>query len=380
MSKKVLIGMSGGVDSAVACYLLKKQGYDVTACFMRNWDSITNNDINGNPTLEGSKCSQELDYDDALKVCDELGVKLLRVDFIEEYWNYVFSKFIDTYKRAYTPNPDVFCNKYIKFDAFSKFAKDNGFDYIAMGHYAKLVEENGIFKLMKADDRNKDQSYFLCHLSQEQLSNAIFPLAYITKEKVREIANKLNLIVAKKKDSTGVCFIGERHFKEFLSNYLPSKKGKIVNMKDGMVVGEHSGVLFYTVGQRKGLYIGGIKGNTMDPYFVVGKDVEKNILYVSQEHDNNFRFSSKALLTNMNYIFKFYNEYEKMPLKCKFRYRSEDKDVIFEYIDKNSCYLYYDNYPYITKGQIAVLYNGDICLGGGEVEKIFDAEGKEILY
>lgn len=377
MSKKVLLGLSGGVDSAVAAYLLKQQGYDVTGCFMRNWDSITNNDILGNPTLSGSKCSQELDYDDAVKTAQEIGIPIMRVDFIKEYWDYVFQKFLDTYKRGYTPNPDVFCNKYIKFEAFRKFAMDKGFDYIAMGHYAKRVDKDGYSYLYKAFDKNKDQSYFLVEINEEQLSSCLFPLSDITKNEVRDIATKLNLTIAKKKDSTGVCFIGERHFKEFLSNYLPSKQGDIVDIVHNKVIGKHSGVMYYTVGQRKGLNIGGIKGYEMDPFFVVGKDLEKNILYVCQERNNEYRFSSKALISNINFIQPQYPT-GPIDINVKFRYRGPDMPVKLEFIDKTTAYLHYNNYAYVTKGQIAAFYIGEMCLGGGEIEKIYDKNGKEI--
>lgn len=375
---KVLIGLSGGVDSAVAAYLLKKEGYDVTGCFMRNWDSIANNDIKGNPNLNLSKCTQEFDYDDAIKSAKEIGIQLKRVDFIKEYWEYVFTYFLETYKQGYTPNPDVFCNKYIKFESFRKYAKDNGFDYIAMGHYAKRIVKNNESFLYKASDLNKDQSYFLCQISQEQLSSCLFPLADIDKPTVRKIAEELNLSVAKKRDSTGVCFIGERHFKEFLENYLPSKEGNIVDIVNNKVIGKHEGVLYYTVGQRKGLNIGGgVKGYTMDPFFVVGKNVKTNTLYVCQEANNNYRFSSKCLLTNLNLINKNATQ-KKFDCNCKFRYRGKDMKVEVELLENNKAYLYYDNYEYITKGQIACLYIDDWCLGGGIISKIYDDKGKEI--
>ena len=209
MKKKVMIGLSGGVDSAVAAYLLIQQGYEVAGGFMRNWDSQVNNDVLGNPTINDDVCPQEKDYQDAKKVADKLGIPLYRIDFIKEYWDYVFSYFLDEYKKGRTPNPDIFCNKYIKFETFRKFAFDNGFDMIAMGHYAKKIEKNGVFYLEKSFDRNKDQTYFLSQINYEQLKDCLFPLGDIDKTEVRRIAHELDLVVADKKDSTGVCFIGQ---------------------------------------------------------------------------------------------------------------------------------------------------------------------------
>lgn len=378
MGIKVLLGLSGGVDSAVAGYLLKEAGYEVTGCFMRNWDSIANNDIMGNPTLEGSKCSQEVDYDDAKKTADELGIPLLREDFIKEYWDNVFSYFLEEYKEGRTPNPDVFCNKYIKFDAFKKFAIEHGFDMIAMGHYAKRIDKDGFSYLYKAFDKNKDQSYFLSEISEEQLSSCLFPLADITKPEVRKIAEKLNLTIAHKKDSTGVCFIGERRFKEFLENYLPAHKGDIVDMVSKKVVGTHDGVLYYTVGQHRGLNIGGLIGFKSEPFFVVGKDVKKNILYVAQE-DNPYMYSFSCRLKRVNLIM------DKIPegpinCNCKFRYRGKDMPVKFTYVSQDEAYLEYPGYKYVAKGQIAVLYDGERCLGGGVILDTYDKDRIKISY
>ena len=247
---KVLVGLSGGVDSAVAAHELKEAGYDVTCCFMRNWDSVLNNDTLGNNTLNNDICPQEEDYNDAKKVADRLGLQLLRSDYIEEYWNYVFRNFIDEYEKGRTPNPDILCNKYIKFDYFLKFAKDKGFDYIATGHYFKAVETDGVRHYYKALDLNKDQSYFLAQVNKQALDQTLFPLADITKDEVRSIAHKLDLNVADKKDSTGICFIGERNFREFLKNYIPMKKGKIIDIDTLETIGEHDGVYYYTIGQR----------------------------------------------------------------------------------------------------------------------------------
>lgn len=383
MKKKVLLGLSGGVDSAVSAYLLKKQGYDVTCCFMRNWDSITNNDILGNPTLEGSKCSQEFDYDDAVETAFELDLPIIRKDFIDEYWKEVFSQFLDTYKKGFTPDPDVFCNKYIKFGHFYEYAQSLGFDTIAMGHYAVRIDENHEAHLYKASDKNKDQSYFLGQISTEQLSHALFPLANLTKPEVRQIALEQNLsAVAKKKDSTGVCFIGERNFKSFLKNYLPAKPGDIVDMVSGKTLKQHDGILYYTVGQHKGVNIGGMKGFTQDPWFVVGKDVNKNILYVAQEKDNEFRKSYRCLLDQFNWIGHDRPE-ANVPYDCfaKFRYRGQDMKVRLTIrSDKTSAWLTYPGYDYIAKGQVAAIYQGERMLGSGVIVATYDKNYDIIPY
>lgn len=375
--KRVLLGFSGGVDSAVSAYLLLKQGYQVTGCFMRNWDSIANNDIQGNPTLNLSKCSQELDYDDAIKTAEKLNIKLIRKDFIAEYYQEVFTSFLETYKRGYTPDPDVFCNKFIKFGHFISFAESLGYDCIAMGHYAKRVDENGHTHLYKAFDKSKDQSYFLSQLSEKQLSYCLFPLSDILKSEVRKIASSLDLPIANKKDSTGVCFIGERNFKKFLSNYLPSRPGDIVDIETGKVIAKHDGILYYTVGQHRGLNIGGMKDFPSSPFFVVGKDVRKNILYVSQENTE-YRFSYSCLLTDFNYIGE--DKKDEMNCFCKFRYRGEDLPVRLKVIDEKNAYLFYDKIPYVCKGQIAALYDGERLLGSGIISKIYDEKYEEISY
>ena len=376
MKKKVMIGLSGGVDSAVAAYLLIQQGYEVAGGFMRNWDSQVNNDVLGNPTINDDVCPQEKDYQDAKKVADKLGIPLYRIDFIKEYWDYVFSYFLDEYKKGRTPNPDIFCNKYIKFETFRKFAFDNGFDMIAMGHYAKKIEKDGIFYLEKSFDRNKDQTYFLSQINYEQLKDCLFPLGDIDKTEVRRIAHELDLAVADKKDSTGVCFIGERNFKQFLNNYLPSKKGDIVDVNSHNVVGHHDGVLYYTIGQRKGLGIGGIKGIDPKSWFVVAKDVKNNILYVSQGDDNEYLLSDRALISNINWI-NMPKPTNSMHVGCKFRYRQQDNFVTLKFIDDDIIELVYDEpIKSVTPGQAAVFYDGDVMLGGGIIDRVF-YKGKE---
>lgn len=258
MKQRVVLGLSGGVDSAVAAYVLKQQGYEVIGVFMRNWDSSLNNDILGNPTNDDDICPQEKDYNDAKKVAEHLGIELRRVDFIKEYWDHVFTYFLEEYAKGRTPNPDILCNKHIKFKAFLDYAKSIEADYIATGHYARVEHHDGQDSIMlRGIDSNKDQTYFLCQLNQSQLQSSLFPIGNMTKPEVRQLAEDLNLPVAHKKDSTGICFIGERDFREFLKNYIPAKAGKMVDIETGQVVGEHQGIMYYTIGQRKGLGIGG---------------------------------------------------------------------------------------------------------------------------
>ena len=352
---KVIVGLSGGVDSAIAAYLLKKQGYEVVGAFMRNWDSQLNNDILGNE-WHGDICPQEVDYNDAKDVANKLGIELLRVDFIKEYWDNVFTYFIDEYKKGRTPNPDIMCNKYIKFDSFLKFAKAHDADYIATGHYAKIVHEGDKSKLYKASDDNKDQSYFLSFLNQDQLHDVLFPLANIDKPTVRKIANELNLSIANKKDSTGICFIGERNFKEFLKNYIPATEGKIVDIKTNNEVGKHQGVYYYTIGQRRGLNIGGIKGSDGKSWFVVKKDVKNNILYVACGDDNEYLLCDEVLITDCNYLDDVkYNTF--IDCTAKFRYRQKDVNVTI-IRNENDTITVKSNTPLkaVTNGQIACFY------------------------
>ena len=366
--EKVVIGMSGGVDSSVAAILLKKAGYDVIGLFMRNWDSLVNNDFNGNPNLNNNICPQEQDYNDALAVCEKIGIPLHRIDFVKEYWDYVFTYFLDELKKGRTPNPDIMCNKYIKFDMFVKEAKRLGADKIATGHYARCIDG----KLYKAVDTNKDQSYFLSQVNKDIFKNVLFPLGDICKPEVRKIASEYDLVTARKKDSTGICFIGERNFKQFLSNYLPNKPGIVVNIETNEKIGEHVGLMYYTIGQRKGLNIG---GNT-DKMFVVGKDLNKNILYVAFGDENKYLYSYSALITDINYLS------DKRPSKCtaKFRYRQPDIDVNIEYLDDSINVLYPQGVKAVTPGQACVLYLNDECIAGGIIEEIYDKNNNKISY
>ncbi len=371
---KILVGLSGGVDSAVAAYLLKKQGHDVTGCFMRNWDALANGDYLGNPTINNSQCPQEKDYDDAVAVANKLGIKLLRHDYIKEYWDNVFSYLIREYEAGRTPNPDIFCNKYVKFGPFLDFAKEQGFDMIAMGHYAERIEKDGKVYLCKSFDQNKDQTYFLSQIDQRQVSSCLFPLGDINKSEVRRIAHELDLeSVMDKKDSTGICFIGERNFREFLKNYIPAQKGDIVDIETGRIIGHHNGAMYYTIGQRRGLGIGGISGEEAKGWFIAKKDVKKNILYVASGDENDYLMSDSCTVDNLNWITD--KPKEGQHLSAKFRYRQEDKGVIIHFIDENHIKLIFDEpYKAVTPGQAAVLYDGEICLGGGLILHTYKKE------
>lgn len=366
---RVMLGLSGGVDSAVAAYLLKEQGYEVIGCFMRNWDALANGDYLGNPTVNDNQCPQEKDYDDAKKVAEQLGIPLMRVDFIKEYWDHVFSFFLSEYEKGRTPNPDILCNKYIKFDAFLEFAKKNNCDAIAMGHYAKKEERDGHWYLRKCFDQNKDQTYFLSQINEEQIKFCIFPLGDIDKPQVRAIAEKLNLAVKDKKDSTGVCFIGERNFKQFLNNYLPAQVGDIIDIDTGRKVGEHHGVFYYTIGQHRGLGIGGIHGEESFGWFVAKKDVKKNVLYVAKGDSDAYLLSNKCVVRRLNFI----NPNQKFPIEVgvKFRYRQPDHPATIDKVDEETIVVTYDYYKSVTPGQEAVFYYDNLMIGSGTIDEVY---------
>lgn len=364
--KKVIIGLSGGVDSSVAAYLLLKDGYDVEAVFMRNWDSATNLDIKGNPTVWDEVCEQEKDYQDAKKVADKLGIILHKVDFIEDYWDRVFTYFLDEYKKNRTPNPDVLCNNEIKFKAFVDYAKRFNPDYIAMGHYAQIDRDGDYPKLLRAMDQNKDQTYFLSQLREDQLKNVMFPIGHLDKKDVRKIANEQGLATANKKDSTGICFIGERHFADFLSNYLPAQKG-LMKRLDGTVIKEHFGLMNYTIGQRKGLGIGGTK-EELDAWYVVGKDLTTNTLYVEPGFHHPHLYSDEALITDVVWR----GPKVSGPMTAKFRYRQQDNDVSVEWIDDKTIRVTYpEKIRAVTPGQVCAFYQGDVCVGSGFIHEVY---------
>jgi len=364
--EKVIIGLSGGVDSSVAAYLLLQDGYEVEAVFMRNWDSATNLDLKGNPTAFDEVCEQEKDYQDAVKVAEKLGIKLHRVDFIEDYWDRVFTYFLDEYKKNRTPNPDVLCNNEIKFKAFIDYVEKFNPDYIAMGHYAQVDLSGDEPRLMRAFDQNKDQTYFLSQLKAEQLRHVKFPIGNIDKKKVREIAKREGLATADKKDSTGICFIGERHFSDFLSNYLPAQPGDMRQL-DGTYVKAHRGLMNYTIGQRKGLGIGGTK-NTQAAWFVVGKDLKTNTLYVEPDKNHPYLTSNHAIITEVIWRGKKIDG----KMTAKFRYRQADQDVIVEWIDDQSIHVTYpQGIKAVTPGQVCAFYQNEVCLGAGFINEVF---------
>ncbi|AHI52715.1 tRNA 2-thiouridine(34) synthase MnmA [Spiroplasma culicicola] len=371
MSKKVIVGLSGGVDSSVAAALLIEQGYEVEALFMRNWDSNLNNDILGNNQTT-DVCPQELDFIDAQEVAKKLNIKLHRVDFIKEYWDYVFQYFVEEYKKGRTPNPDILCNKYIKFDKFLNYAIEKlDADYIAMGHYAgvRFNEITQQYEMIRGIDDNKDQTYFLAQLNQFQLSKTLFPLQAFKKDEIRAIAKKYDLITAEKKDSTGICFIGERDFTKFLQNYIANQPGKIIDIADGQELGEHIGVMYYTIGQRKGLNLGGQK----EPYYVAKKDIDNKILYVSKFSDESYLQSKECIVNEFNFIVDYTKYFKESTFECvaKFRYRQKDIKVMVTILDNNSIKITYkDEVRAVTEGQQAVLYLNEICLGGGVIDKV----------
>lgn len=362
--KKVVIGLSGGVDSAVAVILLQQQGYHVEGMFMRNWDSSINNDILGNPNDPNAICPQEQDYMDALKAAEILGIQLHRVDFVAEYWEKVFQIFLEEYQHNRTPNPDILCNKEIKFKAFLKHANQLGFDMIAMGHYARINHHPKI-QLLRGIDPNKDQSYFLCQLSQQQLAKSLFPIGHLTKAEVRQIAKEHHLNIADKKDSTGICFIGERNFQAFLQNYLPAKPGQMQTL-DGIYKGDHMGTMYYTIGQRHGLGIGG-QG---EPWFVVGKRTQDNILLVGQGKEHPYLYSNRAIIKDVNWIGEGYGK--NRSCSAKFRYRQKDVAVNICFLENGNLEVTYPSKSKaVTPGQAAVFYDDQIVLGGGTIDQVY---------
>lgn len=364
MSKqKIIVGMSGGVDSSVAALLLIEQGYDVEGLFMKNWEEDDDADY----------CAAAVDLKDASDICHTLGIKLHTINFSGEYWNRVFQHFLDEYSAGRTPNPDILCNKEIKFRAFLEHAQTLGAEKIATGHYARVHEMNGKTQLLRGCDNNKDQSYFLHTLNQHQLSHAMFPIGEFDKPYIRELAKKNNLITYDKKDSTGICFIGERRFNTFLEKYLPAKPGEIHTV-DGENIGIHNGLMYYTLGQRKGLGIGGLKDGDEEPWYVVEKDLLNNILKVAQGHNHPAMFHNTLETGQINWIEETEPDFET-PLTAKIRYRQSDQACRLTKINDSQYKVVFDEAQRaITPGQSVVFYQGEVCLGGGVIEAMLNVE------
>ncbi|ACL31805.1 tRNA 2-thiouridine(34) synthase MnmA [Glaesserella parasuis] len=357
--KKVICGMSGGVDSSVSAFILQQQGYQVEGLFMKNWEEDDDTDY----------CTAAADLADAQAVCDKLGIKLHKINFAAEYWDNVFEHFLAEYKAGRTPNPDILCNKEIKFKAFLEYAaEDLGANFIATGHYVRRPPLDQQPKLLRGLDSNKDQSYFLYTLSEQQVAQSLFPVGDIEKPIVRAIAEDLGLATAKKKDSTGICFIGERKFKDFLARYLPAQAGDIKTV-DGQVIGRHDGLMYHTLGQRKGLGIGGVKGASENAWYVVEKDLVNNVLIVAQGQDNSALLSSGLIASQLHWVDRQPIR-EKLRCTVKTRYRQADILCEIQPLDDETIRVIFDE-PQIavTPGQSAVFYQGEVCLGGGIIEE-----------
>jgi len=361
---RVVVGMSGGVDSSVAALLLKEQGYDVIGIFMKNWDDTDENGV----------CTATEDYEDVIRVCNQIGIPYYAVNFEKQYWDKVFTYFLDEYRAGRTPNPDVMCNKEIKFKAFLEHALNLGADYLATGHYARVEDRDGERKMLRGLDENKDQTYFLNQLDQSQLERVLFPIGNLEKKRVRELAVEAGLATATKKDSTGICFIGERNFKEFLGNYLPAQPGNMETMS-GEVKGKHDGLMYYTIGQRQGLGIGG----SGEPWFVVGKDLERNVLLVEQGFHNELLYSDSITAVNISFVS---DKPKPKAFECtaKFRYRQPDNAVTVEMQEDGTAkVLFKEPIRAVTPGQAVVFYDGEECLGGGTIDEIFK-DGSKLTY
>ncbi len=350
---RVIVGMSGGVDSSVAALLLQQQGYQVEGLFMKNWEE--------DDTAE--YCSAAVDLQDAQSVADQLGIKLHTINFATEYWDNVFTYFLAEYKAGRTPNPDILCNKEIKFKAFLDFALDQGADYIATGHYARIEQYNNQFLMLKGVDNHKDQSYFLYTLQQQQLAHSLFPVGHLPKEEVRAIATAAHFTTARKKDSTGICFIGERKFRDFLQRFLPAQPGKIIT-PEGRVIGEHQGLMYYTLGQRQGLGIGGQKDLPEAPWFVIDKDLEKNHLIVAQGHQNDYLLKQSLTADQLHWV-AAQPPGDDFSCTAKIRYRQHEQDCRVLIRDGMAEVCFTEPQRAITPGQSIVFYDRQICLGGG---------------
>jgi tRNA-specific 2-thiouridylase len=368
---KVIIGMSGGVDSSVSALLLQQQGFQVEGLFMKNWEEDDNDEY----------CAAAEDLADAQAVADKLGIYLHTINFAAEYWDRVFEYFLEEYKAGRTPNPDIMCNKEIKFKAFLEFAaEDLGADYIATGHYTQRRLINNKWQMVRGADDNKDQSYFLYTLSHEHIAKTLFPIGHLPKPQVREIAKEHGLLTHNKKDSTGICFIGERKFSDFLSQYLPAKPG-IIKTIDGEEIGKHNGLMYHTLGQRKGLLIGGKKEHGEEPWYVVEKDIAHNILIVSQGSDHPSLYSIGLIATQLHFVDRLG---PSIPTTMTVKTRYRQSDIPCEFIpngDGTAKVMFSSPQKAVTPGQSAVFYDGDVCLGGGIIDGYIktDDNNQELL-
>jgi tRNA-specific 2-thiouridylase len=357
MAPKVIVGMSGGVDSSVSALRLIEQGYEVSGLFMKNWDEDDGTEY----------CTAKEDLADAQAVCDRLGIPLQTVNFAAEYWDHVFEVFLQEYSAGRTPNPDILCNKEIKFKAFLDYARDLGADLIATGHYARIESSEGRSRLLKGRDGNKDQTYFIYTLGQSQLARTLFPIGDLEKPEVRRLASEAGFNNARKRDSTGICFIGERRFKEFLQRYLPAQPGAI-ETTEGAMLGRHEGLMYFTLGQRRGFGVGGIKGADHEAWYVLAKDLERNVLIVGQGHDHPWMLSDTLEAGTLDWCQDFSLE---GPLRCaaKTRYRQPDQACVVEPMDNGRCRVSFDApQRAVTPGQSVVFYQGEECIGGGIIE------------
>ena len=361
MAKEVIVGLSGGVDSAVTAWKLKQEGYHVRGLFMKNWEDDDDDEF----------CSSKQDLLDAVSVAEKLSIDIDVVNFAKEYKERVFSIFLDGLKKGITPNPDILCNSEIKFEAFLKHAIGMGAEKIATGHYAKVREMNGLFQLLKGDDGTKDQSYFLCRLNQEQLSKSIFPLGSMLKSEVRKIAKDNGLHNHDRKDSTGICFIGERPFVDFINRYIDKNPGKIIN-EDGFILGQHDGLNFYTIGQRQGLKIGGTKKGNGQPWFVIDKDFANNQLIVGQGHDHPKLLKNGLRASEMHWI-EGKEPKKNWVYSAKTRYRQPDAPCEIDQIQEDEATILFGQKQWaVTPGQSVVIYESNVCLGSGFITEAFD--------
>lgn len=357
MTKTVVVGMSGGVDSSVAALLLKRQGYNTIGLFMKNWEE----------TDENGCCTAESDFEDVRRVCGKIGIPYFSVNFARQYYDRVFSYFLDEYSRGRTPNPDVLCNREIKFGPFLEKAREIGADFVATGHYCGISHENGVHRLLKASDSNKDQTYFLNNLSQSQLADVLFPLGELDKREVRRIAEDEGLSTAAKKDSTGICFIGERNFREFLAGYLPGKAGDIVDL-NGKVVGRHEGLMYYTLGQRRGLGLGGTK-DSQERWFVAAKDMARNRLVVS--HGRRKRAFKRRSRSRRNKLDTLCSANRQLRVQGKVSISPARAEGNRAQKRKGRAGDFHSPQRAVTEGQYVVFYNERECIGGGVIERVY---------